>query len=661
MQYKVLALQVVVFSFLATLPAAAQAPVQEPTRPAAASGAVPSLVNYSGVLKDANGRTRTSITGVTFLLYQDEQGGPPLWMETQNVTPDKTGHYTVQLGATSASGLPADLFVSGEARWLAVQIVGQAEEPRVLLVAVPYAMKAVDAQTLGGLPASAFVLAAPPAENASPVTSGGPTAASASVPPAASSDVTTTGGTANKIPMFTTATNVQNSILTQTGTTAINVGGKLNLPATGTATTTTGKNSQPEAFVASSFSSSTRTAVNQTFQWQAEPAANDTANPSGTLNLLYGLGATAASETGLKLSSKGLFTFAAGQTFPGTGTITGVTTASGSGLAGGGRSGTLKLSIPAAGVTNAMLQHPSLTVNPGTALTGGGAITLGGAATLNLDTTKVPLLASANTFTANQTIDGGLTATNGNGIGIYGVASSLNGIGVFGESVSESTTGLTTAGMGAGVWGDGGSGSSGRIGVVGTVDDNIAGLFINNSPSEQYTMYVQSLNSAANPFIAYGTGGSCDIDANGNLTCTGTVSTVVPINGGKRMAAMSAIVSPVNWTEDAGESQLSNGAAVVEMDSTFTSAVNTEMKYQVFLTPYGDCKGLYVTNRTANSFEVHELGGGTSNLSFGYRIMAVRKSYEAIRFADHRHDLNVIKNMREPWRQTRGIRPRTGQ
>ena len=42
-------------------------------------------------------------------------------METQNVTPDKYGHYTVVLGSTAAKGLPSDLFASGEARWLGAQ------------------------------------------------------------------------------------------------------------------------------------------------------------------------------------------------------------------------------------------------------------------------------------------------------------------------------------------------------------------------------------------------------------------------------------------------------------------------------------------------------------------------------------------------------------
>jgi hypothetical protein len=42
------------------------------------------------------------------------------------------------------------------------------------------------------------------------------------------SDVTTSGGTANVIPLFTDPTNIQNSILTQTGTSAVAVGGQLN-------------------------------------------------------------------------------------------------------------------------------------------------------------------------------------------------------------------------------------------------------------------------------------------------------------------------------------------------------------------------------------------------------------------------------------------------
>jgi len=95
---------------------------------------------------------------MTLALYQDEIGGEPLWTEIQNVEVDKEGRYTVLVGATQAEGLPVDLFTSGEPRWLAVEIRGLPQQPRTLLVAVPYALKAVDAEKLGGKSISDFVL-----------------------------------------------------------------------------------------------------------------------------------------------------------------------------------------------------------------------------------------------------------------------------------------------------------------------------------------------------------------------------------------------------------------------------------------------------------------------------------------------------------------------
>jgi len=394
---------------------------------------VPPLVKFGGILTDVNSKPLSGVVGVTFALYKDQQGGAPLWLETQNVTADKTGHYSIMLGSTSSEGLPADIFVAGEARWLAVQPEGQAEQTRVLLLSVPYALKAGDAQTLGGLPASAFVLAAPAAGSPAPAASAPDKAAAdtaSSASPLASSDVTTTGGTANALPMFTTATNIQNSLLTQTGTTTINVGGKLNLPATGTATSAAGFNSRPTDFVASVFNSTTSTAVPQTFQWQAQPVGNDTATASGTLNLLYASGTATPAGTGLHIASNGQITFAAGQTFPGTGDGSVTSVATGLGLKG-------------------------------------GPITKTG--TLTIDTTKVPQLAVANTFTANQTIGGILTVAN-------------SSLAVHGTSAGASATGVGRSN--AGVWGDtGGAAGTGYAGVLGTADGNSAGWFLNNGAS----------------------------------------------------------------------------------------------------------------------------------------------------------------------------------
>ena len=126
----------------------------------AATITVPNLIRYGGTLKDTQGAPLVSTTvGVTFAIYSQQDGGAPIWMETQNVITDAAGNYSALLGSTTASGLPADLFSQQEQRWLGVQVQGQSEQPRVLMVSVPYAFKAHEAETLGGKSVSDFVLA----------------------------------------------------------------------------------------------------------------------------------------------------------------------------------------------------------------------------------------------------------------------------------------------------------------------------------------------------------------------------------------------------------------------------------------------------------------------------------------------------------------------
>jgi hypothetical protein len=188
------------------LPISAQQPVVTTM-----NAAVPPLLNFNGVLTDVNGKPLTGIVGVTFSLYQDQQGGSPLWLETQNIKPNSTGHYTVMLGSSTPQGVPARIFASGEAHWLGVQVQGQAEQPRVLLVSTPYALKALDAETVGGKPASAFMLApSSQSSSAAPVTN------SSAAAPSGISPVSG-GGTKDYVPLWLSSSKLGNSKLFQTG------------------------------------------------------------------------------------------------------------------------------------------------------------------------------------------------------------------------------------------------------------------------------------------------------------------------------------------------------------------------------------------------------------------------------------------------------------
>lgn len=177
------------------------------------------LLKFNGAIRDALGQLRTGVLGITFALYAEQEGGAPLWLETQNVTLDDQGRYTVLLGAQSQDGLPLEIFSSEEARWLEVVVQGDPEAsgqpPRILLVSVPYALKAADSERLGGRPASDFALAVPAAD----IKAGGPLA------PAAGGGGSLKGsGTANYISRWTASDTLGNSIIFQTPGNKIGIG-----------------------------------------------------------------------------------------------------------------------------------------------------------------------------------------------------------------------------------------------------------------------------------------------------------------------------------------------------------------------------------------------------------------------------------------------------
>lgn len=199
-----------------------------------AGASVPRLINFSGVVRGASGKALSGNVGVTFSLYSLPDGGSPLWVESQTVQLDEQGHYTAVLGAASPPGLPLDLFTSGKALWLGVQpqLSGGGEQPRVLLVAVPYALKAADAETLGGKPASDFVTfesqattaaSLSAAAQAGAVLTAGSTASATRFASAKSLSTIAVAGTMNTVPKFgATADIIDSDLFDSSGKVGIN-------------------------------------------------------------------------------------------------------------------------------------------------------------------------------------------------------------------------------------------------------------------------------------------------------------------------------------------------------------------------------------------------------------------------------------------------------
>jgi hypothetical protein len=267
------------------------------------SAAVPRLVSFSGNAIDAQGKTITGIAGATFAIYANRFGGSPLWMETQNVQADTKGDYSVQLGATKSEGLPLDLFASSEARWLGVTINGGEEQPRILLLSVPYALKAADAETVGGLPPSAFVLANKSQENAAATQTASTSNAGKNTVSPLTNPAVTGKGVAGFVPMWDSASDIVDSVVSQ-------------------------KNSLVGI-------STTAPAATLDVNGKGDVRDTLTLFPKGTDPTL------AISGTTFSVASTGKVTFASGQTFPHT--ISGVK--AGTDLTGGGTNGTVTLNL----------------------------------------------------------------------------------------------------------------------------------------------------------------------------------------------------------------------------------------------------------------------------------------------------------------------------
>jgi hypothetical protein len=351
----------------------------------------------------------------------------------------------------------------------------------------------------------------------------------------------------------------------------------------------------------------------------------------------------------------------------GEGTITGVTTASGSGLTGGGTSGTLNLSLTNACAANQVLQWSGsawacaavgtgtiTSVTAGTGLTGGGT---SGNISLNLDATKVPLLASNNAFTGNNTFTssssggtgvyanaGSSTASNGviayGATGVAGYATVAGSIGLFGDAGSSSgSTGVYGIGGGYGVFGT--VGSSGVDGVHGESGSSqhagVSGL--NLSSSSGYGVYgeADSPGGVGGGFYNYSTGDALfaynesggwaglfdgNVDVIGNLSKSGGSFKIDhPLDPANKYLYHSFVESPdMKNIYDGVASLDASGEAVIQMPDWF-GVLNRDFRYQ--LTCIGGFAPVYIAEELANN--QFKIGGGHAGMRVSWQITGIRQ------------------------------------
>jgi hypothetical protein len=636
--------------------------------------AQPRLVKLGGVLTDSMGRPMSGEVEVTFALYKQEADEEPLWKETQKLDVDKQGGYTALLGATQPGGVPAELFRSDEARWLGVEVQGEPQRPRVLLVSVPYALKAVEAEKLEGKSASDFVLSESLGEQVRQViqaqgeattqtTSTGNAQQGQTKANSTLSPQMTPAGPMFPPSTFSGTTSNQVVLVQQQGTGA------------GLAATSLQNNA------VSGQSMSGNGVYGQTAGTGASGVVGIATNPAG------GLGVYAQSAFGAAVFGRGGSSGINGNATATSGFTCGLCGNGSSSPTGSGVFGSSAQWVGVGGQATATSGGPAYGVWGDSLSTDGAGVAAFADATSGPATgvfaqsastggTGVAGFAIATSGFTNG-VSGQSASPNGNGVvgiasapsgfnnGVYAATFSNEGAGVSGNAVSTSGNPVGVvgtnfgAGGGVGVWGVSHATSGISFGVRGDLEEptasGAAGLFLSFSPTGVPGMFQ---NFSGQGLLLQGLSGpfngpqkevfSVDVNGNlqisGNLTVTGTKSSTARLKDGREVA-LYAVESPENWFEDFGSGEMNNGAAWVPLEASFAEATNAAVNYHVFLTANGDSSGLYVSRKTPAGFEVREHGGGASNVTFDYRIVVRRRGYEAIRMAEVHRDTKTSEQL----------------
>lgn len=132
-------------------------------------------------------------------------------------------------------------------------------------------------------------------------------------------------------------------------------------------------------------------------------------------------------------------------------------------------------------------------------------------------------------------------------------------------------------------------------------------------------------------------GDGCGFNVNGPLHVTGPKNSIVETRQG--YLAINAYETAEYYFGDIGENNTGDTSQVViGIDRIFNEVVNTDIQYQVFVTPYSNAH-VWVEKRYNNRFIVKS---DRSNAEFGWELKAKRKGYESNRLRRVNVDFNQM-------------------
>jgi hypothetical protein len=208
--------------------------------------------------------------------------------------------------------------------------------------------------------------------------------------------------------------------------------------------------------------------------------------------------------------------------------------------------------------------------------------------------------------TGSSGVAGISTGTSGSGHGVYG--RSTNGAGVY-ASASTQVNGSAVYGT-----------YNGQGSGVTAVSDDTTGTY------QALLAYAEKANT--NIFTGFNSAHnrSCTINSTADLLCEGSVSgSVLHVrhrSGSGHHVLTFSSESTSQIVEDFGSARLDAGIANVQINPDFAPLMARGTDYFVFLTPQGDSRGLFISMKTPNGFQVRENERGRTTMAFDYRIVA---------------------------------------